>query len=87
MGTGGTGKTRLALESGAQLINDFRDGVWLAELALFAEPERVVEAVLQRRVIVPRLQSMGYDVTYREYEGRHGVTPAVVREGFEWFLT
>jgi hypothetical protein len=25
-------------------------------------------------------------VTYREYEGRHGVTPAVVREGFEWFL-
>jgi len=28
----------------------------------------------------------GYDVTYREYEGRHGVTPAVVREAFEWFL-
>ena len=45
MGTGGTGKTRLALETGAQLINAFRDGVWLAELALFAEPERVVEAV------------------------------------------
>ena len=44
MGTGGTGKTRLALETGAQLINSFRDGVWLAELALIAEPERVVEA-------------------------------------------
>jgi predicted esterase len=39
------------------------------------------------RKFVPRLKSLGYDVTYREYEGRHGVTPAVVREGFEWFLT
>jgi phospholipase/carboxylesterase len=38
------------------------------------------------RKFVPRLKSLGYDVTYREYEGRHGVTPAVVREGFEWFM-
>ena len=45
MGTGGTGKTRLALESGAQLIHEYRDGVWLVELALIAEPGRVVEAV------------------------------------------
>jgi predicted esterase len=39
------------------------------------------------RKFVPRLKALGYDVTYREYEGRHGVTPAVVREGFEWFLS
>jgi predicted ATPase/class 3 adenylate cyclase len=45
MGTGGTGKTRLALETGAQLIHEFRDGVWLAELALIEEPEGVVAAV------------------------------------------
>jgi phospholipase/carboxylesterase len=38
------------------------------------------------RRFVPRLQKLGYDVTFREYEGRHGVPPAVVREGFEWFL-
>jgi predicted esterase len=38
------------------------------------------------RQFVPRLKKLGYDVTYREYEGRHGVTPAVVREAFEWFL-
>jgi phospholipase/carboxylesterase len=37
------------------------------------------------RQFVPRLKKLGYDVTYREYEGRHGVPPAVVREGFEWF--
>ena len=45
LGTGGTGKTRLALETGAQVIHDFRDGVWLVELALIAEADRVVEAV------------------------------------------
>src|SRR3954451_16982853 len=39
------------------------------------------------RKFVPRLKGLGYDVTYREYEGRHGVTPAVVREGFEWFMS
>jgi phospholipase/carboxylesterase len=37
------------------------------------------------RTFVPRLKKLGYDVTYREYEGRHGVPPAIVREGFEWF--
>ena len=38
------------------------------------------------RTFVPRLKKLGYDVTFREYEGRHGVPPAVVREGFDWFL-
>ncbi len=31
-GPGGVGKTRLALEVGAGLVDDFADGVWLAEL-------------------------------------------------------
>ncbi|MQA29566.1 MAG: phospholipase [Luteitalea sp.] len=38
------------------------------------------------RVFVPRLEALGYDVTYREYEGRHAVPPSVVGEGFEWFV-
>jgi phospholipase/carboxylesterase len=38
------------------------------------------------RKFVPRLKKLGYDVTFREYEGRHGVPPAIVREAFEWFL-
>jgi phospholipase/carboxylesterase len=38
------------------------------------------------RTFVPRLKKLGYDVTFREYEGRHGVPPAIVREGLEWFL-
>lgn len=38
------------------------------------------------RRFVPRLKALGYDVTYREYEGRHTPSPPVVREAFEWFL-
>ena len=33
------------------------------------------------RVIVPRLQRRGYDVTYKEFDGGHAMTPDVVREG------
>jgi phospholipase/carboxylesterase len=37
------------------------------------------------RVFVPKLKSLGYDVTYREYEGRHAPSPPVVRAAFQWF--
>jgi phospholipase/carboxylesterase len=39
------------------------------------------------RTFVARLKKLGYDVTFREYEGRHGVPPAIVREGFQWFIS
>jgi len=39
------------------------------------------------RNFVSRLKKLGYDVTFREYEGRHGVPPAVAREGFQWFIS
>jgi predicted ATPase/DNA-binding SARP family transcriptional activator len=45
-GTGGTGKTRLALEAGARVIGRFPDGVWLAELAGVADPELVGAQVM-----------------------------------------
>ena len=38
------------------------------------------------RRYVPQLKGEDYDVTYKEYEGGHGVPVPVVREGFEWFL-
>lgn len=36
------------------------------------------------RVIVPRLRSMGYDVTFKEFDGRHEVPPDVASEGLRW---
>ena len=36
------------------------------------------------RVIVPRLKSMGYDVTFREFDGRHEVPPDIASAGLQW---
>ena len=44
-GSGGCGKTRLALQVAADLVEDYSDGVWLAELAALSEPKLVVQAV------------------------------------------
>ncbi len=44
-GAGGCGKTRLALEVAADLVDLFRDGVWLVELASLADPVLLTEAV------------------------------------------
>jgi predicted ATPase/class 3 adenylate cyclase len=38
IGAGGTGKTRLALQLGAELIDEYPDGVWLIELASLRDP-------------------------------------------------
>jgi predicted ATPase/class 3 adenylate cyclase len=44
-GTGGTGKTRLALQSAAELIDDFEDGVFLVALAPISDSELVASTV------------------------------------------
>jgi phospholipase/carboxylesterase len=36
------------------------------------------------RVIVPRLRAMGYDVAYREFEGRHELPADVLGEALRW---
>src|SRR5436190_11107955 len=48
-GTGGSGKTRLAIEVASLLVNDFRDGVYLVELAGITKPELVLPEI--RRVL------------------------------------
>ena len=45
VGTGGIGKTRLALEAARAALGEFPDGVWLAELAPLTDPELVPSAM------------------------------------------
>lgn len=44
-GSGGVGKTRLALEVAARLADQFPDGVWVFELAVIGNPASVPDAV------------------------------------------
>ncbi|MEY2470862.1 MAG: hypothetical protein QOK28_191 [Actinomycetota bacterium] len=45
IGTGGSGKTRLAMEAGADRLDDFPDGVWFCELAPISADAAVANAV------------------------------------------
>src|SRR5215469_2883231 len=45
VGVGGSGKTRLAVQVAADLIEQFESGVWLVELAAVADPALVVQTV------------------------------------------
>lgn len=44
-GVGGAGKTRLALQIGADLVESYANGVWFIELATLADPALVPQAV------------------------------------------
>jgi predicted ATPase/class 3 adenylate cyclase len=44
-GAGGSGKTRLALQIAADLVEEYTDGVWLVELAALSSPALVPQAV------------------------------------------
>jgi predicted ATPase len=37
-GPGGSGKTRLALQAGAESVEQYRDGVWFVSLAAIHDP-------------------------------------------------
>jgi len=47
VGTAGSGKTRCAIQAGAELLDRFIDGVWLVELAPIADPALVTAAMTQ----------------------------------------
>jgi predicted ATPase/class 3 adenylate cyclase/DNA-binding CsgD family transcriptional regulator len=53
-GVGGAGKTRLALEVGADVAGEFPDGVWMVELAAVADAASVVAAIATVLAITPR---------------------------------
>jgi predicted ATPase len=46
-GPGGTGKTRLALQASADLLDDFPQGVWFVELAPITDKSLVISTITQ----------------------------------------
>ena len=46
VGPGGAGKTRLAAEAAVRVLDRFRGGVWLVELAPVTDPAEIPQAVL-----------------------------------------
>jgi predicted ATPase len=46
-GTGGAGKTRCAIQAGAELLDGSSDGVWLADLTSISDPALVANVIAQ----------------------------------------
>lgn len=46
----------------------------------------VLPVALSRSAIVPMFEMDGYDVTYREFVGRHELTSEIIAQSFGWFL-
>lgn len=54
VGAGGAGKTRCAIQIGAELLDGSGDGVWLAELAPISDPRLVANVVAQTLHVQPQ---------------------------------
>jgi predicted ATPase/DNA-binding SARP family transcriptional activator len=46
VGTGGIGKSRLSIQAGFALLNEFPNGTWLIELAPLSDPALVAQAIV-----------------------------------------
>ena len=53
-GVGGVGKTRLALEVGAELAGEFPDGTWLVDFAPIGDPSAVTAAIATALGLTPQ---------------------------------
>jgi predicted ATPase len=69
-GPGGVGKTRLAVQVGAELAGAFGDGVWLVELAPVGDPAAVADAVAAALGVTPRAGSSVADSVAVALSGR-----------------
>jgi predicted ATPase len=65
-GAGGTGKTRLALQLAADLLDDFPEGVYFVNLAAISDPSLVVPTVAQT-LGVRELSGQSFEETLAEY--------------------
>jgi hypothetical protein len=69
-GVGGVGKSRLALEVGAELAAEFPDGVWVVELASVGDPASVPAAVATTLGITPQGETPLVDTIAETLTGR-----------------
>lgn len=71
VGTGGVGKTRLAVQVGAELLDAYGDGVWLADLAKISAVDSVASELAFALGIKPLAFSQVFDHVLAHLKGRN----------------
>ncbi len=72
-GVGGVGKSRLALEVGAEVATEFPDGVWLIELAAIDDPTSIPAALATVLGITPQGDTPLVDTVAETLRGRQAL--------------
>jgi len=62
LGPGGTGKTRLSMQTGADLIDDFINGVCITELASLTDPD-LISITIARSLKISEQPGQGAEIT------------------------
>jgi predicted ATPase/transcriptional regulator with XRE-family HTH domain len=70
-GTGGTGKTRLALRVAQQILVQFEDGVFFVSLGSIGDPKLVPSAIAATVGVNERKSQALVDVLQEHFRGRH----------------
>ena len=70
-GAGGSGKTRLALKVGEELMETYKDGVWLVELANIHDPSLVLGTIVKVLNLTERSDATLDEVLKRYLRHRH----------------
>ena len=58
-----------------------RTRIWMSH----GKRDRVLPIDRCSRQLAPRLRSVGFDVSYREFDGGHSIPPSILGEAWEWF--
>ena len=83
-GSGGSGKTRLALKVADDLGEYFRDGVWFVELAVEDDPDRLPDAISRVLKIFGGVESMSIDGLKRYLSSKHMM---LILDNFEHLIS
>ena len=70
-GSGGVGKTRLAIEAGNRLLANYPDGVWLAELAPLDDPQLVTAIIADAVGVTLADQAAAIETVALALKGMH----------------
>ncbi|MGA8532974.1 MAG: tetratricopeptide repeat protein [Candidatus Tumulicola sp.] len=65
-GSGGIGKTRLALQVGAEVLDNYPDGVWLVDLAPITDSE-LVSSVIAKEIGMPQVEGRRIDESITQW--------------------
>ena len=82
-GPGGTGKTRLALQAAADLLEDFPDGAFFVSLATLGDPDRFISTVAETLGVM-ETGDQPFKETLKDYLGERRLL--LVLDNFEQVL-